>query len=340
MNQEQFDQLAKPVTPRLVSVDDLVDKTPRTLIYGYYSDGVTHHVYLDEDGQLHRLLYRPTSQQEAGPRKFFIISHDSGPSAGVSCNTDFVPGKRTYPESCDFEFCRLLQSVNVPLRTTRFDAEYEVRRRQQHGDFSGFTHRDGGVVTQNITRIALESDVCLPWGFELRTYPELAARLIVQACREAEVPWFQNEGSNVVLAEQSRAADVMAGVRQLASAINLQDADIKSLAEDLVFQAFGSRHDILIRDWYATGGELVVDVMHATRVLPCPPGAQPYVSKMEGSAMRGVLGSWDKRAYAAVVIDKGGAGSVRLQQFGSRHAPLSHLMENLYGMKPVPALQA
>lgn len=85
-------RLAEPV----VSVSDLEDRTPRTLLYGYTCDRFTFHTYLGTDDLLHRVIY--TSDRR-------VISEIHGQQLqSYLCR----PDKRVYPNASDYQFCRLL----------------------------------------------------------------------------------------------------------------------------------------------------------------------------------------------------------------------------------------
>lgn len=116
MNQEQYAALTsreKFCTP--VSVSQLENQTPRTLLYGYTCDRNTWHVYLEND-HIHCLLYKGN----------VAISHTAGHSGGVADNQGYIPNKRLYPEHCDYEFCKLLMAADCSLPFTTFSEEKEM----------------------------------------------------------------------------------------------------------------------------------------------------------------------------------------------------------------------
>lgn len=110
MNADQYQALQNSNFDRLLTADNLADKTPRTLVYGYTCTGDSWHVFLDHDGQIKTVAY----SSEKNPLQTIDITN----------NRSFVPDKRIYPQFCDFEFCSLLKSQDVPLPFTFADFEH------------------------------------------------------------------------------------------------------------------------------------------------------------------------------------------------------------------------
>lgn len=103
MTESEYNQLMMiKETPKLLTVDDLQDKSNRTLLYGYDTDRRTWHTYLMDN-------------------EIVTVFYDSKPvRVSVSDNTHRVPNKRLYAECCDFEFCSLLRKLGVYLSFTTF----------------------------------------------------------------------------------------------------------------------------------------------------------------------------------------------------------------------------
>jgi hypothetical protein len=100
-------------------ISQLDEKTDRTLLYGYTCDRDTFHVYL-KDGLLHRIIYSRKN----------LISHEFGESIDVEL---LIPNKRTYPETCDFDFCMKLEVISDHGVTfTTYNSEREEK--QFHGE--------------------------------------------------------------------------------------------------------------------------------------------------------------------------------------------------------------
>jgi hypothetical protein len=106
MTLEQMQSLAETDTTPSFSVDELKDKSNRTLMYGYTFERNTVHVYL-MDGLLHYYVY---DSGEAQLNYFQTLS--------LKDVSSIVPNKRLYPETCDFEFCQLLRSKGAVMSFT------------------------------------------------------------------------------------------------------------------------------------------------------------------------------------------------------------------------------
>lgn len=112
MTPTQYDQhQAHPcgiaVTP-LLRGQDLSDQTPRTLLWGYTSSYHSFHVYLDEQGIVHKVVYVNTGK--AG----VLLAHQTQDEIAEAA--EYVPDKWTYPEACDQEFCAKLMEGGARLR--------------------------------------------------------------------------------------------------------------------------------------------------------------------------------------------------------------------------------
>lgn len=95
---------------RAISIEDLADRSERTLVYGYDVDRNTFHLFV-RAGEIRRALYRRDGED------FELISMASGDFMPRAC----VPNKRAYPERCDFEFCRLISERRITVPFTSFD---------------------------------------------------------------------------------------------------------------------------------------------------------------------------------------------------------------------------
>lgn len=97
----------KPITSPVISIEDLHDKTERTLLYGYTCERATHHVYI-KNNAIHVALYDGLGK---------VNLH----SIKIICNQDYVPDKRVYPARSDFEFCALLIRHSIDINFTEFN---------------------------------------------------------------------------------------------------------------------------------------------------------------------------------------------------------------------------
>lgn len=116
MNEQEFSFLTKHAFKQnIISVDDLENKSDRTLIYGYTCDRDSWHVYL-KDAQIITVVY--TISYNNPPSGYSnnecTYDHNGNPCMysyniiDVECNASFIPDKRIHPNACDFEFCKLI----------------------------------------------------------------------------------------------------------------------------------------------------------------------------------------------------------------------------------------
>ncbi|KWU23396.1 hypothetical protein [Burkholderia cenocepacia] len=125
MTKDELDALFD-VAPRgikLVARECLTNLTPRTLVYGYFCNRQTMHIYLGEDGLLHRVVYDNSD----------LLEHRTEEALSLE---DFTVDKRLYPERCDFEFCTVLKRHDVSLPFTTFTpnvepAQFYGKRREE-----------------------------------------------------------------------------------------------------------------------------------------------------------------------------------------------------------------
>jgi len=110
MTKDEYTALCRPIppAPACVHVTDLEDQTPRTLLYGYTCERDTFHVYLGQDGLLHKVVY--------GYDKLLLV-HAQGTCLLMQ---DCVPDKRVYPHASDMAFCVLLARAGIAVPYTTF----------------------------------------------------------------------------------------------------------------------------------------------------------------------------------------------------------------------------
>lgn len=110
MTKDEYAALCRPIppAPACVHVTDLEDQTPRTLLYGYTCERDTFHVYLGQDGLLHKVVY--------GYDKL-LLAHAQGTCLLMQ---DCVPDKRVYPHASDMAFCVLLARAGIAVPYTTF----------------------------------------------------------------------------------------------------------------------------------------------------------------------------------------------------------------------------
>lgn len=96
----------------LVLASDLIDKSNRTLLYGYTCNRDTWHVYIEE-GAIHTVWYK----YKCKPEERYVAD-----------NYDYVPDKRLYPECCDYEFCKLIKEYGIDLPFTTWQDDRLVQQ--------------------------------------------------------------------------------------------------------------------------------------------------------------------------------------------------------------------
>ena len=118
MNQQEYNAL-QSVQNSIISVDNLVNKTPRTLLYGYTLERDTWHVYLNSEGVIKTVKY---GYGDDAPLQ----------EINIKWNDEYIPSKRLYAERCDFEFCSILKQKNISLNFTTASFE-KAFNEQFHG---------------------------------------------------------------------------------------------------------------------------------------------------------------------------------------------------------------
>lgn len=93
----------------------LQDRTDRTLLLGYTCNRADWHVYI-QDGGIR--LYTHGGLQDSTR---YVRKEEYDPQ-------ELVPDKRLYPETCDFEFCKLLLEMGVSLPFTTYNEHREPGR--------------------------------------------------------------------------------------------------------------------------------------------------------------------------------------------------------------------
>lgn len=128
MNKEEYGKIIDLQLKDIpqIQAEDLFDTSDRTLLYGYTCDRDTFHVYV-KDLKIHAVTYRTDYENDA-PNFMTEIS--------VNSNDDYIPNKRLYPETCDYEFCEKLKKLGYDLPFTIWsDGRPEAQ-------FYGFTLED------------------------------------------------------------------------------------------------------------------------------------------------------------------------------------------------------
>ena len=117
MNKKQYNKLSQlTIEPNKFSVSDLIDKSERTLLWGYTCDRDSFHVYL-YGGKINLYVY---SYHEQSVIKF---------ASATALELDsLIPNKRVYPEASDYEFCKKLLDSGVHIQFTTFNENREPKQ--------------------------------------------------------------------------------------------------------------------------------------------------------------------------------------------------------------------
>jgi hypothetical protein len=224
MDLTQFKSLQLP--PATLASFHLLDATARTLLFGYTVERATHHVYLDAAGDVHVLVYKPIAND-----RFALLSHSVGQTGGpaVKTNQDYVPNKRLYPESCDSEWCYLLQSTGVSLPFTNFDEKGQAARAMQHGLYQGLTHEDPRLVEF----VDVDADGALR---DIRLGTTAYLRLAEQAAYELKTPYFASEAMHTVYVPRDQALRMVTQLHLLAPSVHNGHADLSHSNQMVLLQ--------------------------------------------------------------------------------------------------------
>lgn len=108
MTREEFEEIKNIHTTTTIRISDLKNLKDRTLIYGYTLERHTFHLYLKEE-RFNLFIYKYKGDFVSRLRHLEIIDVNT-------C----LPSKRAYPESCDYEFCKLVKSRGGEISYTNF----------------------------------------------------------------------------------------------------------------------------------------------------------------------------------------------------------------------------
>lgn len=138
MNVEKFETLVDLQLRKsypMLDLDEMHDKSDRTLLYGVTIDCHCWHVYM-KNGTIWVVSYQFVGGEHTHKliNDFALI--DRGRADVV------IPNKRLNPERCDFDFCKLLISKGLVLPFTAYDDKAESVFRGKK--FVGKTREDFG----------------------------------------------------------------------------------------------------------------------------------------------------------------------------------------------------
>lgn len=328
MNEQQYEQFNSEEAQRnTISLDDLADKSPRTLLFGYDTSRATCHVYLDPtDGLIHVLTYTSTGPVSA--EKVLVLSHTSGLAGGVARNEQFVPDKRLYPESCDLEFCRVLRRYDVSLPFTTFDAAGLARVER----FNGFA---GYVATEDTLKAVPVAPLI---GKRPRDFGDVRTlrQMIYEACLETGAA-YAVLADTVWVAEQ----DVQKVVEQiLAYQKTMSPAAIQDpceLEDVLVGEAIRFGNHGMDLNGYPDrfgGYTFTASYLEGVRLADDVEGAVRYVGAEGVTALQAM---YENRPYLAVL--KGNKGYIHVNMYACPDQFIQELVKG-HGLVPAPVAVA
>lgn len=331
MNKDQYDTLQSDTSTDIavIGASQLGNRVPRTLIYGYTLDRHDFHVYLGTDDAIHLLVCTGISKDpETGAERHLILDQAGPEGRPIQDNREYLPCKRAYPESCDFEFCRLLRTVGLHPSYTTFTEGADERRHEQHGLFAGETHYSANLLKGK----SLNSEISAHPLYEERSGSDhkLAARLIMQAANDLGIP-ANTYGGSAIVAEYGVDA-VLAKATEYLEA--LEDVDVQSshFVSDLVNEAFGYGH-------YIHAGQ--VDLVNGGISFMAEYEGHPFKENAKfkryvGTSFDGaeaIIGDYEGMPFMAAQLS---ATTVmfRLQQFGDKQRSLAQWLR-MCNLQPV-----
>ena len=158
MTEQEYEALtAYQASPERIGAHMLLNRKPRTLIWGYDVDRNSFHAYLGNDGKIHIVLYAFEG---------YLLSHKTEDEAAPR---EYVPNKRVYPAACDLEFCRILMDADVSIPFTTFEARQEAAF---YGDVLEELIEIPESYAPPVVQVSVE-DFDLPEDSRFHSYPHL-----------------------------------------------------------------------------------------------------------------------------------------------------------------------
>lgn len=342
MTPEQYASLSESPTPQsVIGVADLVDKTPRTLIYGYTPARATFHVYLGVDGLIHVLTYNEgTAAEGSDVVPFLVQGHSAGPSGGLTDNAGYVPSKRVYPAASDFAFCKLLAQHGVQPCFTTYAPRPAVDAQLVGPFYEGRTFDEpGAIIMVNVSTELTDHPAFR--SMEWMDKRELAGRVAYQTARDLRLAMTSD--NNVVCVPQESVEAFRAAALAMVAALpkELQSAD-GGIADDFVEHLYGKdklpgQFNVTTESTY--GGELHFEVSVPSRE-PLRARSKKFTAYTGTGdnferTIRGISGVFQGRPFIVSQNADGGL-NVRLSQFGGTDRfPAQYL--RMMGLTPVDA---
>jgi hypothetical protein len=335
MNQQDFERLKQsPEKQPVLTVADLKNREPRSLVHGYTLAGDSFHVYLGEDGEIHVLTYKLARFPEtATPTEleYMVVKYTHGPDGGVSSNLDFAPSKQAFPESCDFEFCEALKLRGVDIRFRMYGAR-EAAGRWVAEQFNPAA----GAAGVEICTILFRREPKLT-----RQPIEVTVGLVHEAVNALKVPFAQSKQhyensrgeqerdlAHIYVREQDADAVEALALQFFADAC-LPESD-EALAKELVDQLFSCGEYVELETTHLGGGDRRIRVEHEAGHLLLRNTAQlvHYRGPEFGYCEKAASGAYRGRPFIAtfhetvtnIIFSQFGAQDGFVERFLTRHA--------------------
>jgi hypothetical protein len=331
MNRDEYKTLttSSPAKNAVITADQLLNRMPRTLIYGYTLERHTFHVYLGLDEAIHVLVYKDVSDDpETGAARYLILDHAGPGGRQLESNREFLPSKRAYPESCDFEFCKVLRGVELYPSFTTFTDDADEPRNEKFYPFAGKTAHPLHSLKGKSLNTALQSHPMYQERVESDT--TLAQRLLFQAANDLGVP-ADTYGGEAIVAAYGADAVLQKAIEYLES-ITVFDVQSSTFASDLVNEAFGYGHYIHAGRADLVNGRISITV-HPEQV---PFTEDAKFKRYQGTTFKGaqaLIGEVEGMPFIAAHL---GENMVVLEvlQFGDRERCLAMWMR-MFNLTPM-----
>jgi hypothetical protein len=308
MKRNEYDALlsGKPAEAGVITIAQMTNRTPRTLIYGYTLERHDFHVYLGADEDIHVLVSTNVADDPKTGAQRSLILDKAGPGGrNISSNREFLPSKRACPELCDFEFCRLLQNYDLRPSFTDF-----TERGDEHA----------GAITalpENMLKGVELADALHAhdrYAELAKSDRSLAARLLVQAAQDLRVP-ADVYGGSAVVAEYGADAVVKKATAYLES-IKVADMKSSSFTSQLIGAVFGAG------TYMAPSQPDLVNGRVSFSVVPdgVPFKKSSKFSRYAGASFPGseaIIGEFQGMPFLAVYLNENQV-LIEAQQFGDR----------------------
>jgi len=328
MDKNEFEQFeTEAVRLRIANINEMQNRTPRTLLLGVGWREEMVHVYIDPtEREIHVLRYVSVGAGES--ERMLVLSHTQGLAGGVSSNAYFVPEKGHYPEFCDYEYCALLRSYGVSLRFTKFDPMSHALDRQ-HGGYAG------PIWAPDLPR-ATSLRATLPVDPSKFENVEVLRELLQDACAAADVSYIIVNG-DVMVADCELPKAVVSANALLSSTTPAARQDPAEIMGAICAATMWGPIQGGMDDYtFEKGGNYVFSFMFDdTSFKRDLPDVTYYDANTYDSAL---LGTYEGRPYLIVdeLVDwEGIRGKVHVSMYGPADKFIADMVER-YQLVPTP----